>query len=279
MDFFFSTSCLPRNYGFSRILNIYSQMDIKNVELGVCLELDVNHQKLIKDYDFNYIVHQLFPPPSELFIVNLASTNNTILTKSINQIFKSIDFCVRNNIHFFSFHAGFRIDPDINFKFNLSQKSDYEKPYNIFKNSIIKIIDYAESRHVKIGIENNVLAKHNLVNGENTILLMCELWEFERLLKEINSDLVNILLDLGHLKVTSNTLNFDKNEFILNLKEWVVGIHIHENDGLVDEHKIIKKGDWSVNAIEYFFHNKDIPIIMESKFRNEDELRDYIDFF
>jgi len=194
MDLFFSTSCLPRNYGLLKVLNIYSQMDIKSVELGVCFELDLNYQKLIKEYDFNYIVHHLFPPPSEVFIVNLASTNNKILAKSINQIFKSIDFCASNNINLFSFHTGFRIDPDINFKFNLSQFSDYEKSYNIFKNSLIKIIDYAEGSDIKIGIENNVLTQHNLVNGENKILLMCELWEFERIFKEINSESVNILL-------------------------------------------------------------------------------------
>ena len=141
MDLFFSTSCLPRNYGLAKVLNIYSQMDIKSVELGVCLELDLNYQKLIKEYDFNYIIHQLFPPSSEVFIVNLASSNNKILAKSINQIFKSIDFCASNNINFLSFHAGFRLDPDINFKFNLSQLSDYEKSYNIFINSFRKTFD------------------------------------------------------------------------------------------------------------------------------------------
>jgi len=262
---YFSTSCLSNQYNFLQILSIYKKYGIKNVELGICLDYGLNIQNLIRKYNFNYIVHHLFPPPKEQFIVNLASENIKILRKSISQIKKSIDFCSRFNIDFFSFHGGFRGDPNINLKFNLNKITNYEKSYEIFKSSILQILDYAEKRDINLAIENNVLAENNLIDGKNKVLLFCELWEFEKFFREIKSRNLGILLDLGHLKVTSNSLNFDANKFISKLKNKIFGIHIHENNGRVDQHSIVKEGDWSVNIINSYFKNIDIPIVFECK--------------
>jgi len=57
------------------------------------------------------------------------------------------------------------------------------------------------------------------------------------------------LLDLGHLKVTSHWLSFDKYEFIDKVKDRVFAIHIHENNGLVDEHKALDESSWCLEVI------------------------------
>ena len=279
MTLFFSTSCLSEQYNYSEILNLFQRQGIKNVELGVCLDQQLNAKKLIKKYGFNYIIHQLFPPPEESFVVNLASKKDSILQKSLNQTLKSIDFCTDNDISFFSFHAGFRGDPNENFRFDFNNLLSYEESFNIFKESIMKIVEYAEERNVYLGIENNVLADYNLKNNRNEIFLMCEFWEFEKIFSEINSKNLGVLLDLGHLKVTANMLNFDCNEFISKIKNYVLAIHIHENNGILDDHQMIKKGDWSVGIVEKYFLEKDIPIVIESKLNGENDLRKYLNFF
>ena len=272
MSMYVSTSCLSSKYDFSQILDIYSKLGIKNVELGVCKDSTLDVTKLIKRYNFDYIVHHYFPPPQKPFIVNLASQDKQIFRKSINQIIKSIDFCADFDINFFSFHAGFRVDPDINLKFNFNNIPEYEDSFNMFKESVAEVVDYAERRSVKVAIENNVLAEYNLIDGQNKLLLMCELWEFERLFNEIRSNNLGVLLDIGHLKVTSNLLKFDAEELIDKLKDKTFAVHIHENNGQVDEHRCIREGDWSLAIVNKYFKKKDIHIVLECKCNNETEV-------
>ena len=272
MPIYVSTSCLGNKYNFSQILDVYSKLGIKNIELGICKDSTLDVAKLLKKQDFNYIVHHYFPPAKEPFIINLASQDKQILRKSIDQVKKSIDFCADFNINFFSFHAGFRVDPDINLKFKFNNIPEYEKSFNTFKESVEKIVDYAKIRDVKIAIENNVLSEYNLIDGRNELLLMCELWEFERLFEEITSKNLGVLLDIGHLKVTSNLLKFDADEFIYKLKDKTFAVHVHENNGRVDEHRCLKEGDWSLSIVNSYFKNIDIPIVLECKCNDEKEL-------
>lgn len=273
MKIYVSTSCLISKCNFLKVLDIYNELGIRNVELGVFTDHNRSVVKLLKQYNFNYIVHHYFPPAKEPFIINLASQNKQILQKSIDQIIKSIDFCNDFNIKIFSFHAGFRVDPDMNLKFDLSNITEYQTSFNTFKESVLKISDYAERKDVKLAIENNVLSKYNLVDGRNKLLLMCEAWEFEKLFQEIKSENLGILLDLGHLKVTSNLLKFNANNFIKNFKNKIYLVHIHENDGEVDEHKCIKKGDWSLKVVQKYFKSlEDIPFVLECKCNSKKEL-------
>ena len=71
------------------------------------------------------------------------------------------------------------------------------------------------------------------------------------------------MLDLGHLKVTSHWLDFDKHEFIDRVKNRVFAIHIHENNGLVDEHEKLSETSWSFEVIGRKCFTK-LPIVLES---------------
>ena len=274
MKIYVSTSCLINKCNFLKVLDIYNELGIRNVELGVFTDHNGSVIKLLRQYNFDYIVHHYFPPLENPFIINLASQNKQILKKSIDQIIRSIDFCNDFNIKIFSFHAGFRVDPDINLKFDLNNITEYQTSFNTFKESVLKIADYAEKKDVKLAIENNVLSKYNLVDGRNKLLLMCEAWEFEKLFQEIKSENLGILLDLGHLKVTSNILKFNANNFIESFKNKIYLVHIHENDGEVDEHKCIKKEDWSLKVVQKYFKSLDIPIVLECKCNSKKELND-----
>lgn len=261
---YYSTSCLSDRYRLSQILDIYNKRGIKNVELGACNEPDID-LNILKNYDFNYLVHNYFPPPKNKFIINLASQNNEIRDKSVFQIIRSIDFCTDFGINLFSFHAGFRIDPDMNFRFrDRDNIPEYETSFNTFKESVLGIVDYAERSGVKVAIENNVIQEHNLVDGENKLMLMCEFWEFKRLFDEIRSDNLGILLDLGHLKINSNVLNFNREDFVSRMSNKTFAVHLHTNNGRVDEHKCIKRGGWELDMVYEYFYDR-VPIILECR--------------
>jgi len=260
-----STSCLKNDSDVLNVLKAYKRAGFKNVELGPTYSYDVNLPSKIKQYDFNFIVHNYFPPPKKPFVINLASQNATILKKSREQIKTSIEFCNRLNIGLFTFHAGFRADPSIKLEFEKSQLvTSYEKALRTFIESVKEINKHAENNGIKIAIENNVLSEYNLVNGRNIFLLMCEYTEFENLFREIPSDNLGALLDLGHLQVTSHWLKFDKYEFVDKLKDKVFLIHVHENNGKVDEHKGLDENSWCLQIISEKFFKK-VPVSLESR--------------
>ena len=87
--------------------------------------------------------------------------------------------------------------------------------------------------------------------------------DFEKLWERIPSENVGVLLDLGHLKVTSHWLGFDKYQFVERLKDRVFAIHLHENNGQLDEHKELDKTSWCFEVIGRKCFSG-IPIVVES---------------
>lgn len=256
-----STSCLKGDV--FDILNRYERAGRRYVELGSTHPYNEKiSPETILEYGFNYLVHNYFPPPKEPFIINIASHDQAILKRSMDQLKTSIDFCNSIDTRLFTFHSGFRADPDLNFQFKTDQIISHHAAMKTFTKSLFELNKYAADRGVKIAIENNVLAPHNLVNGKNELLLMCEPWEFEHLINEIDSDNLGILLDLGHLKVTSNTLRYDADNFIQVFKDQVFAVHLHENNGKLDQHLHSKKDDWSCEVVNNYFNS--VPVVNEA---------------
>jgi sugar phosphate isomerase/epimerase len=246
------------------VLDAYEEAGFRNVELGSSHPYNENiSPATIETYDFNFLVHNYFPPSRDLFVINIASQNKTILKRSLDQLKTSIDLCDYLGATLFTFHSGFRVDPGIDFRFKTDNIVPYGAAMKTMVQSLVELNKHAKDRGIKIAIENNVLAAHNLVNGENELLTMCEYWEFEHLFREICSDNLGILLDLGHLNVTANTLGFDVKTFIYKLKDRVFAVHLHENNGKVDEHRCPKEGDWSLEIVDKYF--KEIPVVLECR--------------
>jgi len=265
MPIYVSTSCLINKSHIFDILETYAEADLKNVELGSAHRYigEISLTRL-KQYGFNLLCHHYFPPPEKPFIVNLASQDPVILKRSREQIKRTIEFCHHLGIKLFSFHAGFRADPDKKLRFPRGQPvTPYETAFNTFVASVEEINRYAQEKGLRIAIENNVLSDYNVVDGKNPFLLLCEAEEFERLWERIPSANVGILLDLGHLKPTSQWLNFDRYEFIERVKDRVFIIHVHENNGQVDKHIELDETSWCFEIIskECF---RGLPIVVES---------------
>ncbi len=264
MNVYASTSCLANNSDIFDVLNRYDALGLNKVELGVSYQQTCDFPvNRFKQYGFEYIVHNYFPPPRKPFIMNLASQDATILARSRKQVMKSLDFCHSLGIRLLTVHGGFRTDPDDNLKFSGQAAVPHETAFNTFTESVEEINTYARERGIRIAIENNVLAEYNLVDGQNKILLFCEAEDFTRLWERIPSDNIGVLLDLGHLNVTSHWLGFDRYEFIGEIKNKVFAIHVHDNDGELDEHRPLDETSWCFEIItEQRFSN--LPIVLES---------------
>jgi len=263
MSIYVSTRCLGPGKKVSDVLSIYQDNGIKNIELGSNHVYEEGVEDYLKQLDCNFIIHAFFPVPKESFSMNLASIDEKILKLSKEQAKKAIDLCAIIGAPLYSFHAGYRVDPtQLGNKFEQKGIVSYDKAFDIFVDSVKEILDYAEKKNVKLAIEPNVLNKFNIINSKNELLLMCEYWEIEELFKRINSDNLGILLDLGHLKVTSNWLNFDKDDFVEKVAEKVFEIHLHDNDSKFDSHLNVNKNSWAIDVLKRF-NFKDIPITLE----------------
>ena len=102
----------------------------------------------------------------------------------------------------------------------------YEEAYEAFSRSLEEILSFARERGIEIAVEN--------LEHKNDAYMMTRPEEFSRLQED--SPELGVLLDLGHLKIASRRLVFKIEDFIYCVKDSVSGIHLHENDGLSDQH-------------------------------------------
>lgn len=255
-----STSCLKNPSDIIRVLNEYEKAGIENVELGSVHEyFDI---KEIKKFNFNFLIHNYFPPPKIPFNFNLASNNKEIREKSSNLAKKAIDLCVEIESPLYTFHAGFTVDPPkLGEPFPKENITNRKKAISIFVEEVIKIIDYGNCRGIKTAMEPNVVQKFNLIKNKNELSLFAEFPEIKELFQSLNETKLGVLLDLGHTIVTSHWLNFDKDEFVEKCSNRVLAIHASNNNGLQDQHKSLTKECWQTSKLKKF---KNVPITLET---------------
>jgi sugar phosphate isomerase/epimerase len=264
-----STTCLKHPKKIINVLKEYEKAGIKNVELG-SVHSYFNISEL-KNFNFNFLIHNYFPPPKTPFNFNLASQNNSIRKKSLDLAKKSIDLCRQIDSPLYTFHGGFTVDPQkLGVKFTREKIFPKSKSILTFITSLFELVDFAKSNGIKLAMEPNVVQKFNLIRNKNELLLFAELDEIEILFKFFKNNELGILLDLGHTSVTSHWLHFNKNNFVKKLQDRISAVHISNNDGLHDQHKSLTKNCWQVKKLPF---SPKIPIILESMNLTIDQIK------
>ena len=267
-----STNCLYHPKNVVKVLKEYQRGEIENVELGSVHEnFDT---KILKDFDFNFVIHNYFPPPKIPFNFNLSSERKEIREKSVKLAKKAIDLCCKIESSLYTFHAGFTVDPPkLGKPLPRINISDREIAVERYVDEVTKIIEYGDSQGIKVAMEPNVVQKFNLIDGKNELCLFAEYFEIKKLFKILKSTSLGLLVDLGHTSVTSHWLNFDKDEFVKKCSKHTHAIHVSNNNGLQDQHKSLTKNCWQLSKLKKF--NKK-PIILETMNLSIDEIKQNI---
>jgi sugar phosphate isomerase/epimerase len=245
-NIFLSTAYFKNDNGYNVVKKL-SKYKINNFELSAGKYFKNNIKKLKKiNKKNNLVIHNYFPPPKKPFVLNLASTDKIIRSRSINHIKKNIiNSKYFNNI--VSFHAGFLLDPEpkkIGKVFDTDIKiTNRKKGMDIFLKSVNYLSRYAKKRNVSLLIENNVLSASNYLKFKKNLLLMADKKETIYIMKNTPPN-VNLLIDVAHLKVSAKTLNYSKFDYIKSCQEWVRAYHLSENDGKEDTNMKVKKNSW-----------------------------------
>ena len=86
------------------------------------------------------------------------------------------------------------------------------------------------------------------VYGENPLLLTNPN-DILNFFKKVPKD-IGLLLDLGHLKVSAKTENFNHINGLKKLNSLVKGYHMSDNNGLEDENKTFGNKVWFINYLK-----------------------------
>ena len=229
------------------VIQLLSKNNIKAFELSGGIFTDNLESKLkILSNKFEFVVHNYFPPPKKPFVLNLASLNENIYQASVNHIKQSIKLASFIKSPFYSFHAGFLIDPkvqELGKTIKVNNLFDRDKSLKRFIHSIKFLSKYASKYKIKLLVENNVITKGNLSKFESNPLLMTDIKSTREIVENFDENLL-FLVDVAHLKVSANTLNFDSREYLEIFKDKIGGYHLSDNNGLVDSNKEISKFSW-----------------------------------
>ena len=252
---FISTGGERNQSAFESASNFFAE-DIVNIELSggkyTCNHLD--KLKTLKS-DCNFLVHNYFPPPAKPFVFNLASLNQDVEKKSINHAKEAINYAANLNSPTYTFHAGFLMDPAVSeLGKKIMPKELYEKKnaLNTFIENINILSCYAKERNVELLIENNVLSENNSKSFKSNPLLMTDISDCIEIMSS-TPDNVNLLVDLAHLKVSSNSQSFSCKEYLKKADNWIRGYHMSDNNGLSDTNNKITNESWFWKEL-----NKDI---------------------
>ena len=280
-NIFVSTTFAKDNSKISDVLWICKKANISNIELGSNHIYENNFKKIIKQYNFRFIVHNYFPIPRKGFVVNIASSNKHIRNLSLRHIRKAINFCRETNSRLYSFHPGFIVDPITaskskkNYDFIWKNESS-NKNYNLaFKNmlsSLKKIVNFAKRKRVKVAIETEGSIK------KRNLLLMQKPEEYQELFKYFLPNDLGINLNIGHLNLASKAFNFSKLGFVKELKSYILAIELSHNNGLEDQHLPLKKNEWYWKIINDPDFSK-IYKILEFRNTNIKKIKEVLNFF
>ena len=199
--------------------------------------LDLQHK-----YKLTFICHHYFPPPKVHFAINIASLNKEIYSRSIQQIKKSIDLSRVIGSKIYGFHPGLYIDPDVKqLGRAITSKNVYDKGEckNLFIEAYMGLKKYADSKGVRLYLENMVYSKTNYEFYKENIPFMLTSMEDVFDLKKVID--FSLLFDVGHIKVSANILNKCFSEQFNKGIELSNYLHISDNDGYTDLNRAVIK--------------------------------------
>jgi len=208
-----------------------------------------NFKNFISHLKNNSQIHNYFPPSKKSFVLNLSSKDPKIIKKSMTLVKNNILYSKKLGSKFYSFHAGFRIDPhpkELGKKINLKKILSKKKAEDLFFQRLIILNKFAKKNKVKLLVENNVINKKNLTTFKTNPLLLTspiEILEFFRKIKDYELD-IGLLLDVAHLKVSSKTLGFNLQKAHRDLNRFITAYHLSDNDGKSDSNKKFTNNSW-----------------------------------
>jgi sugar phosphate isomerase/epimerase len=242
-----------KGHRFPEAGRLFVESGIKKIELsaGEFVSEAVFEELHLLSQDAKILLHNYFPPAKLPFVLNLASLDLEISTKTFDFFKNSIELSARLGAKYFGVHSGFLVDPDVNqLGSTIINKSivSREVALELFTERTTQLANYAENRGIRLLVENNVLSNQNYVENGEDILLLSSPSEIDKYFRSVQGQ-VGLLLDVGHLKVSCKTFGLDLVQSFKHIDRWTEGYHLSENSGLADDHEIFDMNAWFISLL------------------------------
>jgi len=138
-------------------------------------------------------------------------------------------------------HSGYKDEPE--------NETAVAKNFEILIKNLKGIVKFGKKCGIKIGLEN-AFGPDNLCRKPEDLLKVLNLVKG-----------LGITFDIGH----ANLIGLNPIKYFKKIKDFVINIHIHDNDGIADQHALIGKGN--INFKEFLRECKNSnyygPFILE----------------
>ena len=198
-----------------------------------------------RNHRASVILHNYAPPEPGGLLINL-SEPDPMARAAVTDFLKSrIDLTRELGSDYYSFHGGYRVPYAFGVSdYAASQIMDRELALEIFVDALREVVTFAEERSVHIGIENHVASRGNEGN-----LILYDRDDFEIIFKGVTSDYLHVHLDVGHLKVTCESLELNPLAFVEAFQDKIMAVHLHDNDGKNDSHQPFGEQAWFLKQL------------------------------
>ena len=249
-----TSSTAFRGHSIEEIIQIAEESNLA-LEFSSGLPYKKNMEDLFLNASMERLPHNYFPAPSDPFVLNLASLDDAIWQRSIDHCAKNLKLTTQVGAPFYSVHAGFCIDPDpSHLGKGLSLKMTYprSKYWKKFLGAVKELVNTAEKLGVGFHVENNVVTKENMLPDGSSPLLCADPDECYKLVEEVHNPVLGLHLDTGHLKVSANSFDFPKSDFISMMGSYIRSIHHSDNLGEEDTNDPIDLNYWFLEYMPRF---------------------------
>ena len=279
----FITSSSIKSDSILESVNELASLGISNIELSGGTRYNGSPikglKKLENDLSLNFLIHNYFPPPEKDFVLNIASHDESDREASITFAQNSIELAVQLNISFYAMHAGYLINmkppkpKDDHFVIVQSGMMGREEGEKRMFDSFEQINGFAREKNVRVALENlfpiESFPECSLLIKPDDIFKFLDRFE--------DDENIGLLLDLGHLVISSNYFGFNKERFLEKLYQSydnkVFAIHLSGNDGKKDLHCQLNKDSWQLKVLKDINLNG-IPVTLELRNLSKDIVLD-----
>lgn len=263
---FVSTASLKNNRDLPAVLKIYFDLGFRKIEISALHNYQSTQSliALVKEYQakgVEFIYHNYFPRPQQDIVLNVLSRSAENRQRSKDLIAEAVRLMRETGVDLYCFHPGYLGDPVVGangmFDFGRARPWSAKEAVQDFQNDFMKFYEQLriESREqtVFLGIENLFPPPQ----GDN-YSIFCSYPDIEDMFRSpaLKNSNMGILVDLGHLAISANILQFDRDAFldyvIEDFGDRIYEVHLSENDQKEDLHAAITQDSWQLSALERF---------------------------
>jgi sugar phosphate isomerase/epimerase len=271
------------NVNAAEVTQEYLQSGIEHIELSAgkyCPDIETKLEAYNDKCSF--ILHNYFPVPEVPFVLNLASLNDEVFATSYEHIRTAIAMASRLRSKYYSFHAGFLLDPkpsELGQRIGKRAFFDRDKSVEQFVTAANSLAEYASTLNVQLLVENNVCSPRNFDQFKADPFLLSDPKGVTELFQHLDPS-VRMLLDVAHLKVSANTIGYETDQFVTECHELIGGYHLSDNCGTVDSNQAFNEASyfWKYlkNDLDYYsveVYNEDNKTLVELSSLVREKLR------